>query len=85
MRVQVCGQTGKVQGTGRGVGARSGDVVEGGEDRVEEREGVAELRELEEEAEDGDVRSCLLSDTKGFIVVLCNLGLSCLPAFSKTK
>lgn len=55
VRVQVSGQTGEVQGSGRGVGARGGDVVEVGEHRVEEREGVAELRELEEEAEDGDV------------------------------
>lgn len=57
VRVQVSGQTGEVQGTGPGVGARSGDVVEVGEDRVEEREGVAELRELEEETDDGNVGS----------------------------
>jgi hypothetical protein len=50
VRVQVSHQGSEVEVIGLGVGTRSGNVVNVGEDRVEERSGVAEMGQLEDEA-----------------------------------
>lgn len=52
--VQVLGQAREVQSIGSGVGARGGDVIDVSEDSVEEGERVAELGQLEDEADNGD-------------------------------
>ena len=43
-------QGSEIEVIGLGVGTRSGNVVNVGEDRVEERSGVAEIGQLEDEA-----------------------------------
>lgn len=52
--VQVLGETREVQTVGGGVSARGSNVIDVSEDAVEERERVAELGQLEDEADDGD-------------------------------
>ena len=52
--VKVGSQTGEVKVTGLGVGTRGSNVLNVSEDRVEQRSGVAELGQLEDEANDGD-------------------------------
>lgn len=58
--VEVVDQTGEAQLVSVGVGARSGNVTEVREDRVEQRERVAELRELEEKANNGNIAGRVL-------------------------
>lgn len=52
--VQVGSQGREVHVAGLGVGSRGGNVINVSEDRVKQRSGVTELRQLENEANDGN-------------------------------
>lgn len=58
VRVQVSRQGSEVEVVGLGVGTRSGNVVNVSEDRVEERSGVTELGQLEDEANNSNGIVC---------------------------
>lgn len=60
VRVQVSRQGSEVEVVGPSVGTRSGNVVNVSEDRVEERSGVTELGQLEDEANNGNGFVCFI-------------------------
>lgn len=83
VRVQVASQGREVQVVGHGVSTGAGNVIDVSEDRVEKRSRVTELGKLEDEADNGNVASCLLLGS-----ALTHRYLSFrldLPELSKTK
>lgn len=55
--VEMGSQGREIKGAGLGVSARSGNVVDVSEDRVEERSGVTELGKLKDESNDSSITS----------------------------
>jgi hypothetical protein len=79
VHVEVVGQAGEVHLAGVGEGTGLLDLENVVEDGVEQGDGVSELGELEEEADDGGVFGYTML---GLILVEC---MGCIPSFWKTK